>query len=266
MFFVLDENKNLVEAYSKEDVLALLEQAIADGDLSHIEEDSAFVSKFKSLINGSTHHIEFVTQAQYNAMEQAGTLTANTYYFITDDTTADDLETAVSGILQGTTAVPNAQNANNAAAVNNVVIRKSADKVYTIDGHIAAIQDGGGEISETISSTSPYQEDWMFPSGVDALTEFLSYKFKVVIQNDAHELLEFIVKPHKATGSNHIYFSSSVVMGPSLKLYALNVTGEYYEAQNRVNVYYFNIKYLDGTTMGGSIDNVTLKMITVLYN
>lgn len=141
MFFVLDENKNLIEGYDKEGVLALLEQAIEDGDLSGIEADSAFVSKLKSLVNGTTHHIEFVTQAQYNAIEQAGTLVPNTYYFITDDDTAEDLENAVNGILDGTTAVPNATEANhatsaedaeNAEKVNNLAITRDANGVLKI--------------------------------------------------------------------------------------------------------------------------------------
>ena len=81
MFFVIDENKNLIEGLDKEGVIALLEQAIEDGDLSHIEADSAFVSKLKSLVNGTTHHIEFVTQAQFNQLEHDDELVSNTYYF-----------------------------------------------------------------------------------------------------------------------------------------------------------------------------------------
>jgi hypothetical protein len=119
-YYVLDENKNKVEAYDKEGVLALLEQAIEDGDLSHIEADSAFVSKIKSLINGTTHHIEFVTQAQFNQLENDDELVPNTYYFITDDTTAEDLEDAVNGILDGTTRVPKATDAENAEYAENV--------------------------------------------------------------------------------------------------------------------------------------------------
>lgn len=91
-YYLMDENHNLVEGYNKEQFLAFLEDAIEQGSLEGIEEDSAFVTKIKSQLNGTTHHIEFVTQAQYNQLEQDEELVANTYYFITDDNTAEDIE------------------------------------------------------------------------------------------------------------------------------------------------------------------------------
>lgn len=97
-FYVLDENKNLVEAFDKEGFLGLLEQAIEDGDLSGIDEDSAVASKLRSIINGTTHHIEFVTQAQYNQLAQDEELVAGTYYFITDDETAEEFADAIEAL------------------------------------------------------------------------------------------------------------------------------------------------------------------------
>lgn len=113
-YYLVDENKNLIEGYDKESFLALLRQAIEDGNLENIDADSAFVTKIKSQLNGTTHHMEFITQAQYNQLVADEELVPNTYYFITDDTTADDLEEEVSKILDGTTVVPKADNANNA--------------------------------------------------------------------------------------------------------------------------------------------------------
>lgn len=99
-YYLLDENKNLVEGFDKEGFLALLEQAIDQGSLENIDEDSAVASKIRSVLNGTTHHIEFVTQAQFNQLEAEGKLVANTYYFITDDTTAEDLEGAIETLQE----------------------------------------------------------------------------------------------------------------------------------------------------------------------
>ena len=97
-YYLLDENKNLVEGFDKEGFLGILEQAIENGDLEDIDEDSAVASKLRSTLNGSTHHIEFVTQAQYNQLVADEELVANTYYFITDDTTEEDIEEHLSTI------------------------------------------------------------------------------------------------------------------------------------------------------------------------
>ena len=95
-YYLLDEHKNLVEGYDKEGFLGLLEQAIEEGSLENIDEDSAVASKIRSVLNGTTHHIEFVTQAQYNELEAQGKLVANTYYFITDDTSYADIDRALN--------------------------------------------------------------------------------------------------------------------------------------------------------------------------
>lgn len=95
-YYLLDENKNLVEGYDKEGFLALLEEAIEQGSLENIDENSAVASKLRSVFNGTTHHIEFVTQAQYNELETEGELVPNTYYFITDDTTLEEFEETIN--------------------------------------------------------------------------------------------------------------------------------------------------------------------------
>lgn len=95
MFYVLDENHNLIEAYDKEGVLAVLEQAIANGSLSGISADAGFVSKLKCCVGGATHPIAFVTQAKYNELQASGNLINNCIYYITDDTSAEDLDKAL---------------------------------------------------------------------------------------------------------------------------------------------------------------------------
>lgn len=98
-FFVIDENHNLIEAYDKEGVLAVLAQAIADGSLSGITADSGFISKIKCCVSGQTNRIAFVTQAKYNELEKSGNLENGVYYYITDDTTAEDIEKTLTELV-----------------------------------------------------------------------------------------------------------------------------------------------------------------------
>lgn len=148
-YYLLDENKNLVEGFDKEGFLALLEQAIEDGSLENIDENSAVASKLRSVLNGTTHNIEFVTEAQYNQLEAEGELVPNTYYFITDDTTYEGLETtinqvlediealqeSVGGIVDGTIVVPNATHSEDTEKIKGVPLPNnpaSDDKTYLL--------------------------------------------------------------------------------------------------------------------------------------
>ncbi len=92
MKFVLDENNNRHEALDKEGVEALLAEAIQSGQLPSVDDDTAFVTKLKDPHTGLTHRVAFLTQAKYNELKANQQLIAGAYYFITDDTTADDLE------------------------------------------------------------------------------------------------------------------------------------------------------------------------------
>lgn len=113
MYFVLDDNNNRVEAYDKEGVLAALEKAIADGSLSGLTADASFISKIRCCVSGDTNKIAFVTQAKYNELVAAATVEEGVYYFITDETTLEDIEGVIDGILNGDTAVGLANNASN---------------------------------------------------------------------------------------------------------------------------------------------------------
>ena len=97
-YFVLDENNNKIEAYSKEEVLSVLAQAIADGSLSSITADAGFISKLKSYVDGGTFKIAFITQAKYNELVASNQLVSNCFYYITDDTTCEDIEASIETI------------------------------------------------------------------------------------------------------------------------------------------------------------------------
>jgi hypothetical protein len=112
MFYVLDENHNLIEAYDKEGVLAVLAQAIADGSLSGISADAGFVSRLKCCVTGGTNQVAFVTQAKYNELKDGDSLVNNCLYIITDDTTTEDIDeilteltNTVNSLLDGSQTV-----------------------------------------------------------------------------------------------------------------------------------------------------------------
>lgn len=98
MYYVLDENNNRQEAYSKEEILSVIQQAIADGTLANISADAGFITKLKCACTGTTVKEAFITQAQYNALVNAGTVEPNTHYTIIDDTTCDDIDNALKTI------------------------------------------------------------------------------------------------------------------------------------------------------------------------
>lgn len=91
-FYVLDENNNRIEALDKEGVYAVLEQAIADGSLANLVADAAFVSKLRCCVTGGTNKVAFVTQAKYNELKASNQLVTNCLYYITDDTSAEDID------------------------------------------------------------------------------------------------------------------------------------------------------------------------------
>lgn len=132
-FYVLDENNNKHEALDLEGVLNAIETAIANGSLAGLVADAGFISKLKCCVSGSTNKIGFIPQAKYNELEANGLVQTNTLYFITDDTTAADMDeqlstltTTLNNIVNGVAAVPKATNAETA---NEAKTAKSANKI-----------------------------------------------------------------------------------------------------------------------------------------
>lgn len=85
-----DADKNKYEAYTKQEVLNVIQEAISSGELP--EEINGLVLTFKNPVDNQGYKIAFCTQAQYNTMVSQGTLETNCYYYITDDTTLDTLD------------------------------------------------------------------------------------------------------------------------------------------------------------------------------
>lgn len=91
-FYVVDDNNNKFEALDKEGVIAALEKAIADGSIKDLVADEGFITKLKCCVSGTTYKMAFTTQANYNILASQGQLENNTFYYIIDDTTAEDLD------------------------------------------------------------------------------------------------------------------------------------------------------------------------------
>lgn len=106
-FYVLDENNNKVEAYDKEGVLAVLEQAIENGSLEQITANSAFVTKLKCCVGGGTYKMAFITQEKYNDLKTNSQLSSDTFYWITDDTTCEEINNALTSINNNITSINN---------------------------------------------------------------------------------------------------------------------------------------------------------------
>lgn len=97
-YYVIDEHGNKVQSLDLQGIMALLEKAIEDGDLNGITTDSAFVSRVKCCVGGDTVNMAFITQAKYNELVTNKLIKDNTIYFITDDTSADDMDVRLSAI------------------------------------------------------------------------------------------------------------------------------------------------------------------------
>ena len=94
-----DVDKNKYEAYDKAEVLALIQEMAESGELP--EEVNGLVITLKNYIDNQAYKIAFCTQAKYNELEAAGSLETNCYYFITDDTSYDDIISTLNNLNGG---------------------------------------------------------------------------------------------------------------------------------------------------------------------
>ena len=103
--YIHDEKNNRIEGMSKEEIYALLAAAIQQGQLPSVDEDTAFVTMFKSIVDGKTYKMGFCTQAQYNQLEAQGELVADAYYIITDDTSYNDIINLINNLTAADTSL-----------------------------------------------------------------------------------------------------------------------------------------------------------------
>lgn len=91
-----DADKNKYAAYTKQEVLAVIQEAISTGELP--EEINGLVLTFKNPIDNLGYKIAFCTQAKYNELKATQQLEQNCLYYIIDDTTLDDINGAIDDI------------------------------------------------------------------------------------------------------------------------------------------------------------------------
>lgn len=144
-YYVLDENNNRQEAYTKEEILSVLAQAIQDGTLANISKDAGFITKLKCACTGITIKEAFITQEQYNALEAAGTLEPNTLYTIIDDTTCEDINATLEQINNDLQSLGNVDNSliKNIKDIEPIIINATlSDGVVTTTYDLKTLNAG----------------------------------------------------------------------------------------------------------------------------
>lgn len=120
-----DVDKNKFEAFTKAEVLALIQQVIEEGQLPQ-DLLNALVISIKNPIDNQGYKIAFCTQAKYNELQSAGTLENDCWYIITDDTTSDDIDAVITNLntavedLQDTTGTLTRQVTTNTTDITNL--------------------------------------------------------------------------------------------------------------------------------------------------
>ena len=250
-YYLLDENKNLIEGFDKEGFLALLEQAIEQGTLENIDEDSAVASKIRSVLNGTTHHIEFITQAQYNQLVADEELVANTWYFITDDTSVEEgLEDHENRITSLEALIPNLRKEirNIDCPLDFSIWNDLYSGVFTsVSSEIIPLSLKNGSISISSRNYNLYNEIKILP--IDSMASIAQARVDYVSGDEGY--LHYVLDEIDAS-SNVITFSAILDQGdmfsPSstttrptedhettFKLVVIDIYGNYFEKQFTIN-------------------------------
>ncbi len=124
-----------------------------DGSITDLNIDAGSVNGTK---------VVTCTQAEYNAMSTAGTLESNCVYYISDDTTLTDLNTAIAGKAASNHAHGNITNDGKITSsaittgANGVLVVKSSDNTIQKMTDAASIRSliGAGTSNLTIGTTS----------------------------------------------------------------------------------------------------------------
>lgn len=175
-YYVRDNNNNLIEGLSKEEIYALLDEAIRTGKLPSVDDETAFVTKLKCSVTGVASSVAFITEAKYNELRTGGLLKANTLYFITDDTTEETLENAISQSKQeavneakvGMSPLPEAyQNTNNFNLVEFASTSFFTSRKYHIINIFIPLNRPNWFIGETLIDNSTLGTGGMLTGYID---------------------------------------------------------------------------------------------------
>ena len=175
-YYVRDNNNNLIEGLSKEEIYALLDEAIRTGKLPSVDDETAFVTKLKCSVTGVASSVAFITEAKYNELRTGGLLKANTLYFITDDTTEETLENAIAQSKQeavneakvGMSPLPEAyQNTNNFNLVEFASTSFFTSRKYHIINIFIPLNRPNWFIGETLIDNSTLGTGGMLTGYID---------------------------------------------------------------------------------------------------
>lgn len=175
-YYVRDNNNNLIEGLSKEEIYALLDEAIRTGKLPSVDDETAFVTKLKCSVTGVASSVAFITEAKYNELRTGGLLKANTLYFITDDTTEETLENAIAQSKQeavneakvGMSPLPEAyQNTNNFNLVEFASTSFFTSRKYHIINIFIPLNRPNWFIGETLIDNSTLETGGMLTGYID---------------------------------------------------------------------------------------------------
>lgn len=95
-----DTDKNKFEAMDKAEILAAIQQIVEEGEIPQ-ELINGVALTLRNPIDNQDYKIAFCTQAKYNELEAGGQLETNCYYYITDDTSYDDMVSEINTALEG---------------------------------------------------------------------------------------------------------------------------------------------------------------------
>ena len=175
-YYVRDNNNNLIEGLSKEEIYALLDEAIRTGKLPSVDDETAFVTKLKCSVTGVASSVAFITEAKYNELRTGGLLKANTLYFITDDTTEETLENAIAQSKQeavneakvGMSPLPEAyQKTNNFNLVEFASTSFFTSRKYHIINIFIPLNRPNWFIGETLIDNSTLETGGMLTGYID---------------------------------------------------------------------------------------------------
>lgn len=203
-----DADKNKYEAYTKQEVLEVIQEAISSGELP--EEINGLVLTFKNPVDNQAYKIAFCTQAKYNELVAAGQIEENCYYFITDDTTIDALDNAIASLQTGF------ENQENTIEDIKEDITDINDDITDLDGRLDTLEGQGldgrvttleGKVT-TLEGKHIYKHDmcWQY-DGVDQ-SKFIWF---TIYTNSATELTPITLKNYipTPTQTGSIYIAAA---------------------------------------------------------
>lgn len=225
--YVIDENHNFVEAYSAQEVLSVLEQAIADGSLANVVAGQAIIDKLKCCVTGGTTQVAFITMAKYNELAGSNSIKSNTLYYITDDTTFDDIDAiladlnsglqsvteTVDKVVNGDIEVPKASHASTADNATNASNATTADSATKASSATTA-NNANNAYQATILNP-----EWLMPNDDGNIPISEMGVYVAIMKNDKDMLSTAVItvldwgancySTVLGDGSTHVYYDES---------------------------------------------------------